>query len=323
MSQRIRLLLFILSLALPWGAAGAAPYPDHPIKIVVPFGAGNSSDVISRVVAAKLSTVLGQQVFVENHPGAGAIIGTEYGARAAPDGYTLVFTSTGPMVISPSLQPSLVKYDSIKSFIPIAALVWTPQVIVVPADSPYKDIPALVAAARQNPGKIFFGSGGTGTTQHLIMSKFASDAGIKLSHVPYQSASAAMTDLMAERVAVLSDVVSVIQPQLRAGKIRALGVTTDKRLPQLPDVPTVQEQGVPFNMQSWNLMQVPAGTPAAIVARLVDAMQQVQAMPDVQKQWYDLGFVNMTVPANQIQDFIRSEAKTWGAVVESSGAKTE
>ncbi|GAA4329623.1 tripartite tricarboxylate transporter substrate binding protein [Pigmentiphaga soli] len=290
---------------------------------MVPFGAGNSSDVISRIIAGKLSGLLGQQVYVENRVGAGAIIGTEYGARAQPDGYTLVFGSTGPLAISPALQPALVKYDPIKSFIPIATLAWTPQVFVVPADSPYKDIQSLVAAAREKPGQILFGSGGTGTTQHLIMSKFASAAGVKLMHVPYASATAALTDLMAERVAVLSDVLNVVRPQLLSGKIRALGVTPDQRLSQLPDVPTIQEQGVPFNMQSWNIMQVPAGTPPDIVAKLEDAIGRVLEMPDVQKQWNDLGFVRMALPQPRIRDFLLSEMKVWGDVVESSGAKTE
>jgi tripartite-type tricarboxylate transporter receptor subunit TctC len=323
MSCRIKILLSSLFFTAVSSTSFAQQYPVRPIKIVVPFGAGNSSDVISRIIAVRLSTALGGQVYVENHPGAGAIIGTDYGARAAPDGYTLVFASTGPMAISPALQPALVKYDPIKDFTPIAALVWTPQVLVVPEDSPFKDIQSLVHAATQKPGEIFYGSGGTGTTQHLMMSSFASAAHIKLSHIPYTSANAAITDLIAKRVAVLSDVVSVVLPQIRGGRIRPIGVTTDTRLPQLPNVPTIAEQGIPFNMQSWNIMQVPAGTPPAIVARLSAVMKQIQDNPEVQKLWFDQGFVPMQLPPEKIHDFLRAQGVVWKNAVDRSGAKIE
>jgi len=319
--MRTARILLSLIVVVCCGAAAAQDYPTHPIKIVVPFAAGNSSDTATRLVAQHLSERLGQGVVVENKPGAGAIIGTEYAAKQAPDGYTLVFGSTGPLAISPAMQRNL-PYK-LEDFTPIATFAWTPQVFVVKADSPIKDIASLVRMAKEKPGQLFYGSGGVGTTQHLMVSSFASAAGIKLTHVPYNAGVAALKGVMNGEVALDSDVSSVVLPQLRAGTIRAIGVTTNTRLPQLPDVPTIAEQGVNFNMQSWMTLWAPAGTPEPILARLAREVREIKAMPEVQKNWFDQGFVMMDVPREKMLEFTRSEQVVWGRAVKDSGATVD
>jgi tripartite-type tricarboxylate transporter receptor subunit TctC len=291
------------------------------VKIIVPFAAGNSSDAATRLVAEHLATALGQPVVVENRPGAGATIGTEYAVKQAADGYTLVFGSTGPLAISPALQSHL-PYK-LSDLAPVATFAWTPQVFVVPADSPIKDIQSLIKVAKEKPGKLFYGSGGNGTTQHLIVAQFAAAAGIQMTHVPYKGGVAALTDVVAGRIDLVSDVTSVVLPQLRAGKVRAIGVTTSTRLPQLPDVPTIEEQGVPFNMKSWMTLWAPAGTPEPILARLSAEITKIKAMPEVQKNWFEQGFVTMDMPREKMMDFARSEQVEWGRAVATSGAKID
>jgi tripartite-type tricarboxylate transporter receptor subunit TctC len=302
-------------------SAAAQDYPTRPVKVVVPFAAGNSSDTATRLVAQHLQGNLGQPFVVENKPGAGAILGTDYGAKQPPDGYTLVFGSTGPLAISPALQKSM-PYK-LADLTPIATFAWTPQVFVVPADSPIKDIPSLVKAAKEKPNELFYGSGGNGTTQHLLVSNFASIAGIRMQHVPYKGGVSALADVMAGRLALASDVTSVVLPQIRAGKVRAIGVSTDTRLPQLPDVPTIAEQGVPFNMKSWMTLWAPAGTPEPILKKLAGEIAKIKAMPEVQKNWFDQGFVMMDVPRDKMMDFAKSEQAEWGRVVKESGATVD
>lgn len=321
MSDPTRVLKACLFCAMLPVVAVAQEYPNRPIKIIVPFAAGNSSDVSTRLVAQFLSQSLGQGVIVENRPGAGATIGTEAGAKAPPDGYTLIFGSTGPLAISPTLQPNI-PYK-LSDFTPIASFAWTPQVFVVPADSPVKDIPSLLKLAREKPGELFYGSGGSGTTQHLMVSNFASTANIRLTHVPYKGGVSALTDVISGRIALASDATSVVLPQIRSGKVRAIGVTTNTRLPQLPDVPTIEEQGVPFNMKSWMTLWAPAGTPEPILSRLSAEVTKIKAMPEVQKNWFDLGFVMMDLPREKMVDFVRSEQVEWGRVVTGSGAKND
>ncbi|MGE3923676.1 MAG: Bug family tripartite tricarboxylate transporter substrate binding protein [Lautropia sp.] len=302
-------------------SAAAQDYPTRPVRIVVPFAAGNSSDTATRLVAQHLTTGLGQAFVVENKPGAGAILGTDYGAKQPPDGYTLVFGSTGPLAIGPALQPTM-PYK-LTDLTPIATFAWTPQVFVVPVDSPIKSIPSLVEAAKAKPNDFFYGSSGNGSTQHLMVSNFASIAGIKLHHVPYKGGVAALTDLMAGRISLASDVTSVVLPQIRAGKVRAIGVTTDTRLPQLPDVPTIAEQGVPFNMKSWMTLWAPAGTPEPILNKVASEVARIKAMPEVQKSWFDQGFVMMDLPRDKMMDFAKSEQIEWGRIVKESGAKVD
>lgn len=300
----------------------AQNYPNRPIRIVVPFAAGNSSDFVTRLIATHLIAVFEQQVFIDNRPGAGATIGTEYGAKQSPDGYTLLFGSTGALAINPALQSKL-GYNPVTDFAPISSLVWVPQVFVVRADSPLKDVKTLVQAAKEKPGAILFGSGGNGTTQHLIVSQFAAAAQIKLTHVPYKGASAAITDLIGNQISLLSDAVSVVLPHIKSGKVRPIGVSPSTRLPQLPEVPTVDEQGVRFNMKSWMLLVGPAGIPAPIVDRLDSEVRKILARSDVTKTLFDQGFTKMGIARDQISDFIRAEMSDWGKVVTASGAQID
>ena len=315
---RRRLLLAAALASLPPIVSAQPAWPTKPVRIVVPFAPAGTTDILARALAPELSKAFGQPFVVENKPGAGATMGTEYGAKQPADGYTLVFGSTGPLAISPAMQANL-PYK-LTDLTPVATFAWTPQVFVVPADSPIKDIPTLVKLAKEKPGQLFYGSGGNGTTQHLMVSNFASVAGIKLQHVPYKGGVSALTDVIAGRIALASDVTSVVLPQIRAGKVRAIGVTTDTRLPQLPDVPTIAEQGVPFNMRSWMTLWAPAGTPEPVLNKVAAEVAKIKAMPEVQKNWFDQGFVMMDIPRDKMMDFAKSEQTEWGRVVKESGA---
>ena len=296
----------------------AQDYPNRPVRIVVPFAAGNSSDVVARVIAAHLTTALGQQVIVDNRPGAGATIGTEYAAKQPPDGYTLVLGSPGGFIINPIMQK--LKYNPLTDFAAVSALVWVPMVMVVRADSPIKDVKALVALEKEKTRGIYFGSGGSGGTQQLIMESFASAAQIALTHVPYKGGTAAITDLAGGQISVVADAVSVVLPFIQSGKVRAIGVTLNTRLPQLPDVPTIDEQGFRFNVTSWMVMAAPAGTPAAILDKLDTEIKKVLSRPDARKTLFDQGFTEVNISREKVGDFIRSEMSDWRKVITASGA---
>jgi len=299
----------------------AQDYPSRPIRIVVPFAAGNSSDVVARVIAAHLTTALGQQVIVDNRPGAGATIGTEYGAKQPPDGYTLVLGSPGGIIINPIMQK--LRYNPLTDFVAVSALVWVPMVIVVRADSPIKDIKTLIALAKEKTRGILFGSGGSGGTQHLIVESFAATAQIALTHVPYKGGSAAITGLVGGEVSLVADAVSVVLPFIQNGKVRAIGVTLNSRIPQLPDVPTIDEQGTRFNVTSWMVMLAPAGTPAGILEKLDAEIRRIIERPDAKKTLFDQGFTEMNVSREKVGEFIRSEMSDWRKVITASGATIE
>lgn len=313
----------ILSCLIPVFAqyAIAQEYPVKPVKIVVPFAPGNSSDLVARVIAAHLTTALGQQVIVDNRPGAGATIGTEYGAKQPPDGHTLILGSPGGFIINPIMQK--LRYNPLTDFAAVSALVWVPMVIVVRADSPIRDIKTLVGMAKEKPRALMFGSGGSGGTQHLIMESFAAAAQISLTHVPYKGGSAALTDVAGGQVSMAADAVSVVLPFIQNGKVRAIGVTLNTRLPQLPDVPTIDEQGVRFNVTSWMVMVAPAGTPSAILERLDFEIRKILARPDVKKTLFDQGFAEANISRERLGDFIRSEMADWRKVITASGATIE
>lgn len=299
----------------------AQDYPVKPVKIVVPFAPGNSSDLVARVIATHLTTALGQQVIVDNRPGAGATIGTEYGARQPPDGYTLILGSPGGLVINPIMQK--LKYNPLTDFAAVSALVWVPMVIVVRTDSPIKDIKTLVALAKEKPRSLMFGSSGSGGSQHLIMESFAAAAQISLTHVPYKGGSAALTDVVGGQVALAADAVSVVLPFIQSGKVRAIGVTLNSRLPQLPDVPTIDEQGIPFNVTSWMVMVAPAATPSAILEKIDLEIRKILTRPDVKKTLFDQGFTDVNISRERLRDFLRSEMSDWRKVITTSGATLE
>ena len=310
-----------LAVALLAATAGAIAqsYPNRPVRMVVPLSAGGFADVPARIIAPRLSEVLGQQVFVENRPGAGATIGTDFVAKSKPDGYTLLFTGT-PHVISPALYKNL-PYDPLKDFASVMLVAAGPYVLVVNPQLPVKSVQELIALAKAQPGKIDYASSGNGSAQHLVSALFASMAGIELSHVPYKGSGPAMQDLLGGQVKVSFAGIPNVMPHVRTGKLRALAVSTPRRAPDLPDVPTVAEAGVPgYDATLWLALLAPAGTPSEIVQKLYAETSRVLREPEVQKAVAATGVDVSVIGPAELPAFLRAEVDKWGKVVRDTGA---
>lgn len=313
-------LCVLASLGCVAGAAQAA-WPDHSIRIIVPFPPGNSSDVSMRLIAEKLGPVLGQSVIVENRTGAGGVIGTDYVAKQPADGYTLAMGSTGPMTIAQWLRPGQIPYDAVKDFVPVGAVAWAPQVMVVRKDFPASNFQELLAYGKRPDVKLSFGSSGNGTTPHLVVSEILHESGLKATHIPYKGGVQAATDVVGGTIDFISDNVPVVRSLLDSGKVKAIGVTSSQRIPSLPDIPTLQEQGLKdFDLQGWILLMAPAGTPAEVVARLRKEMAVLIKDPQVRERLNALGLIPMDMSTEQQSGFLNSEAKRWKEIVRISGA---
>jgi tripartite-type tricarboxylate transporter receptor subunit TctC len=309
-------------LTLTQGQALAQTYPTKPVKIIVPFGPGGFTDVVARILGVKLGESLGQSVVIENKPGAGSTIGTDQVAKAAPDGHTLVIVSA-THVISPWIYKN-VPYDPIKGFTPITKLVDSPYVLLTNPKVPAKNVQEFIALAKANPDKIHFASSGNGSAQHLIGGMFASMTKTQLKHVPYRSSNLASTDLVAGVVESSFAGVPNALSQVPNGRLNALAVTSAKRIPQLPNVPTMQEAGVPgYDATIWLAMLAPAGTPANIVSRLNTEIGKIMNNPENQKAFFDAGVqVSLSTP-EALSQLMVSEMDKWGKVVKEAGIKLE
>lgn len=300
----------------------AQTYPSKPIKIVVPFGPGGFTDVVARILGVKLGESLGQSVVIENKPGAGSTIGSDMVAKSAPDGHTLLIVSS-THVISPWIYKSI-PYDPIKSFVPVTKLVDSPYVLLTNPKVPAKNVQEFIALAKAQPDKVHFASSGNGSAQHLIGGLFASMTKTQLKHVPYRSSSLAATDLVAGVVESSFAGVPNALAQVPNGRLNALAVTSAKRIPQLPNVPTMQEAGVPgYDATIWLAMLAPAGTPSSIVSRLNNEISKIMNTPETQKAMFDAGVeVSLSTPAAMSQLMV-SEMEKWGKVVKEAGVKLE
>jgi tripartite-type tricarboxylate transporter receptor subunit TctC len=300
----------------------AQTYPNKPIKIVVPFGPGGFTDVVARILGVKLGESLGQSIVIENKPGAGSTIGSDMVAKSAPDGHTLLIVSS-THVISPWIYKSI-PYDPIKSFTPVTKLVDSPYVLLTNPKVPAKNVQEFIALAKAQPDKIHFASSGNGSAQHLIGGLFASMTNTQLKHVPYRSSSLAATDLVAGVVESSFAGVPNALAQVPNGRLNALAVTSAKRIPQLPNVPTMQEAGVPgYDATIWLAMLAPAGTPSSIVSRLNTEIAKIMNTPETQKAMFDAGVeVSLSTPAAMSQLMV-SEMEKWGKVVKEAGIKIE
>jgi tripartite-type tricarboxylate transporter receptor subunit TctC len=309
-------------LTLTQGQALAQAYPTKPVKIVVPFGPGGFTDVVARILGVKLGESLGQSVVIENKPGAGSMIGTDQVAKSAPDGHTLVIVSS-THVISPWIYKN-VPYDPIKGFTPITKLVDSPYVLLTNPKVPVKNVQEFIALAKANPDKIHYASSGNGSAQHLIGGMFASMTKTQLKHVPYRSSNLASTDLVAGVVESSFAGVPNALSQVPNGRLNALAVTSAKRIPQLPNVPTMQEAGVPgYDATIWLAMLAPAGTPANIVSRLNTEIGKIMNNPENQKAFFDAGVqVSLSTP-DALSQLMVSEMDKWGKVVKEAGIKLE
>lgn len=317
------LRLFTVLALLISGPAMAQRYPTKPVRIIVPFPPGQSTDVVVRVIAAQLSASLGQQFFVENRSGGAAITGTQAAARAASDGYTLVTASNGPFGINPSLHLKL-PYDPVKDFVAVARFGVFPQVLVVAAASPLKSASALVGAIKANPSKLNFASAGNGTTQHLTMEILRSQLALDVLHVPYRGSQAALTGLMGGETSVMIDSMPSVLPYIQNGQVRALAVSTATRSQLLPDVPTLAETIAPgFEVNTWVGLAAPAGTPAGIVKLLNAEIGKALLVPAVQERFAALAITPAGQTPEQFGDFIKAEIPKWRKAVQDSGAVSE
>ena len=318
----VRLALAVLSLVFA-GSVLAQAYPNKPVKIIVAFTAGSATDILARVVAEQFTRSMGQPFVVENKPGAGGSVGAEQAKNAPADGYTLVAAGSGPFGINPAIYKSL-PYDPVKDFELIGNIVLTPQALVVGAQAPYKSVNELVAAAKARPGEIAYASLGNGSTSHLTMEAFQSAAGIKLNHIPFKGSSDAQTQLMGGSVPVMSDTVPGILAQVKAGKLRALGVAIPQRSPYLPDVPTLAEQGYPgFESVGWIGLAAPAKTPTAIVDRLNAEIRKMLQDPAVKARLEQLAFTPVGDSRAEFTAFVKSEIAKWSKVARDSGARAD
>ena len=312
--------LLLAALAFP---ALAQTFPDHTIKIVVPQPPGGGFDLSARVIADKLPLFLGQPVIVENKPGAGTLVGTEFAARSAPDGYTLLLGGTSNMALNLGLYQKLA-YDPVRDFTSLGLIVTWPFMLVTRKNLPQKSLAEIIDFARKNPDRLTYASGGIGTGQHIAVAVMAHLAGVKMTHVPYSGAQAAYQDILGGRVDMFFDNASTALPQVRAGSVPALAVSSAKRYSVMPELPSVMETGLAaLDMETWFGLFAPAGTPAPVVAKLREAVAKARALPEVVELFGKTGgAVNALDPA-ATEAFVKSEAARWNGLVREAGVTAE
>jgi tripartite-type tricarboxylate transporter receptor subunit TctC len=298
-------------------------YPSRAVRVVVPYPPGQATDVIARLVTQKMGETFGKTFPVENRAGAGGIIGVETVARSAPDGYTLLVTASGPMVINPSLYAKL-PYDSLKDFEPISMLGLIPLIIVANNNLPVRSIRELVALAKSHPGEITYASSGPGTAQHLAMELFKAKTGTNLTHIPYKGSGPAVSDLLGGQVVLMFDTVASALPQLQAKKLRPLAVSMAKRSAILPDIPTMSEAGVKgFEAFGWSAMLAPAGTSRDIVQKLSVESLRILNQPDIRERVVTLGFESFPLNPEELSQFMKEEIAKWGQAVKLANIRLE
>jgi len=303
--------------------AQAQNYPNRPIRIIAQFQPGTSTDILARVIGQKLTESWGQQVVVDNRPGAGGLVGTELGAKAAPDGYTLTMAVSSGFGINPTLYSKL-PYDAVRDFAAITNIALTPQTLVASPSFAAKSVKELVATARAKPGSVNYASLGSGSTSHLTMEMFRSAAGMQLNHIPYKGSPAAHTELFSGQIPIMFDAIPAVLPHVKAGKLRGLGIATLKRSPFLSDVPTIAESGYPgFEAVGWIGIAAPAKTPAPVLDKLNAEIVRIISTPEMKERLATLAFTPVGDTREQFSGFIRSEIAKWGKAVKESGAKAE
>ena len=320
-----KLLAFAMSAIAACTVHAQDNYPSKPVRIMVSFAAGGPTDQVARIVSAKLTDLLGQTFIVENRTGAGGNIGADVVAKAAPDGYTLLMATVSTHAINPGLYKNM-PYDPVKDFAPVMQIGVTPCVLAVHPSVPANDVRGLVALVKANPGKYSYGSSGMGSILHLCGEQFKTAAGgLQMVHVPYRGSAPMMADLVGGQIAVAFDALPTVLPQVQAGKIRAIGGGMATRARAMPDLPTLQEQGVPgFECYTWNAILAPAKTPAPIVNVLSDAIHKALADPVILKRLEDAG-VDPTPDSTpeKLAEFIKAELAKWSPIIKASGAHVD
>ena len=315
--------LLALTLAALAAPLHAQTYPAKPIRIIVAYTPAGTTDILARAVAQKMTEHWGQSVIVENRPGANGNIGTEIAARATPDGYTITMGTVATHAINNTLYPKLT-WHAQKDFAPISLVAVVPNLLVVNNALAAKSVKELIAHAKTNPGKLTFGSPGNGSTAHLSMELFKTLTGTSMIHVPYKGSAGVLADVTSGQISLAMDNIPVYLPQAKAGKIRALAVSSSQRTPAAPDIPTVAEAGVPgFEAQSWFGLFAPANTPKAIVAKLSGETVRILKLPDVHERISSLGAQLVGNTPEQYVVFIKSETTKWAHVIRTAGVKLE
>ncbi len=304
------------------GSAIAQDYPNKPIRWIVPYTPGGYTDNVTRIVSAKVQTILGQPIVIENKPGANSIIGADFVAKAAPDGYTLLTTITAHAANATLYQGKL-PFDH-KALVPVSLVAISPLILTSSKQFPAKNVAELIAYAKANPGKVAFGSSGVGAAAHLTSELLQHTAGVQMIHVPYKGTAPALADLMANNIQLLVDVPSSMMPHVRAGKVNALAMFADKRLPSAPEVPTIVEAGgPPIQSSSWVMYFAPPGTPPAIVDKLSKAVAQALQSPEIVARFNELGIIPMGKNPAETAKFLEDEVAKWGKVITQANVKAQ
>jgi len=324
MTRTILRALGALAVAFAANVHAQAPYPNHPVRIVVPFPAGGTTDILARATAQKLTETLGQPFVVENRPGAAGNIGAEIVAKSPPDGYTMLMGTVGTHAINASLYEKM-PYDHVKDFVPVVLVAGVPNVLVVHPSVPAKSVQELIAYAKANPGKLNFASSGSGTSIHLSGELFKTMTGVSMQHVPYKGSAPALADLTGGQVQLMFDNLPSALPLIKAGKLRALAVTSLARASALPDVPTVAESGLPgFEASSWFGLLAPGGTPKDVITKVNAEVAKWLATPEAKEKLAAQGaIVASGLTPDDFTRHIASETTKWQKVVKDSGAKVE
>jgi tripartite-type tricarboxylate transporter receptor subunit TctC len=321
--MKIRKFLWLAACAAVAAPAIAQTYPARPIRIIAQFQPGTSTDILARVIGAKLAEAWGQQVVVDNRAGAGGLVGTELGAKAAPDGYTLTMAVSSGFGINPTLYAKL-PYDVLRDFAPITNIALTPQTLVANPGFGAKSVKEFVALAKSKPGQINYASLGAGSTSHLTMEMFRSAAGIQLTHIPYKGSPAAHGELFAGQIPVMFDAIPAVLPHVKSGRLRGLGIGSAQRSTFLPEVPTIAESGFPgFEAVGWIGIAAPAKTPPAVLDKLNGEIRRIIDTPEMKERLAGLAFTPVGGTREEFSRFIKSEIARWGKAVRESGAKAE
>ena len=315
-------VLLLGLLAASFAGFAQQPYPNRPVKIIVPFAASGPADNYARFMAQRLQEALGQNFVVDNRPGAGSIIGTDAVAKSAPDGYTLLMMSN-TQTVNESLIP-VRPFNLLKDFVPIAPVNYSDLVLVAHPSVPAQNLPELIKYAKANPGKINYASSGNGTPYHMAGELFKYMAGVNMTHIPYKGSAAARTDVLSGQVDVMFDAVTTMTENIKAGKVRGLATTGRTRSTVAPELPTVNDDGVPkYEALIWLGMMAPAGTPDAIVQRLNTEINKIVNAPDVKATWAKQGAVAMSMTAPVFAKYVADDVAKWATIVKVSGAKAD
>ena len=318
----MRLLLAVVAFGFA-GWVQAQAWPSKPIKYIVPFAAGGTTDILARLIGAKLSEALGQPVVVENRPGAAGSVGVEMLAKSPPDGYTIGGGTVSSHGLNVTLYPKL-PYDPVKDFSPITMLATLPNMLVIHPSIPANNVPELIAFLKANPNKYSFGSAGNGTSQHMSGELFKTLTGVQMQHIPYRGSGPMVADLLAGTISMSFENITTAYPPVKQGRLKALAVTTRKRSFVAPDVPTMQEVGLAgYDITSWQALFAPAGVPKEIIARIYAETVKALRSPDVAKRLEDLGLDAGGMPPEELGALIRSDIPRLGKIVRDSGAKVD